>query len=114
MGFYKAGKMRPIAALTADRIVGLDDVPTMAELGHPMEYTMQRSFVAPPGMPAEAVAYYTDLFQRLSQNPEWQKYMADNALVGEVLTGQALQDYFLAERQKHSDLLKAMGELKGS
>lgn len=114
MGFYKAGKMRPIAALTADRIVGLDDVPTMAELGHPMEYTMQRSFVAPPGMPAEAVAYYTDLFQRLSQNAEWQKYMADNALVGEVLTGQALQDYFLAERQKHADLLKAMGELKGS
>lgn len=114
MGFYKAGKMRPIAALTADRIVGLDDVPTMAELGHPMEYTMQRSFVAPPGMPSEAVAYYTDLFQRLSQNAEWQKYMADNALVGEVLTGQALQDYFLAERQKHADLLKAMGELKGS
>lgn len=114
MGFYKAGKMRPIAALTAERIKGMEDVPTMIELGHPLEYTMQRSFVAPPGMPAEAVAYYTELFQRLSENEEWQTYLAENALVGEVLTGQALQDYFLAERQKHADLLKSMGELKGS
>lgn len=114
MGFYKAGKMRPIAALTAERIKGMEDVPTFAELGHPLEYTMQRSFVAPPGMPAEAVAYYTDLFQRLAENPEWQTYLAENALVGEVLTGQALQEYFLAERQKHADLLKSMGELKGS
>lgn len=114
MGFYKAGKMRPIAALTAERIKGMEDVPTMTELGHPLEYTMQRSFVAPPGMPAEAVAYYTELFQRLSENEEWQTYLAENALVGEVLTGQALQDYFLAERQKHADLLKSMGELKGS
>lgn len=114
MGFYKAGKAVPIAALTAERIVGLENVPTMAELGHPMEYTMQRSFVAPPGMPAEAVAYYTDLFARLSQSPKWQTYMDENALVGDVISGQELQDYFLAERQKHADLLKAMGELKGS
>ncbi len=114
MGFYKAGKMRPIAAFTADRIVGLEDVPTMGELGHPMEYTMQRSFVAPPGMSAEAVAYYTDLFQRLSQSEKWQTYMAENALVGDMVTGDDLQAYFLAERQKHADLLKSMGELQGS
>lgn len=110
MGFFKAGKMRPIASFTAARIPGLDDVPTMAELGHNLEYTMQRSFVAAPGMPAEAVAYYTDLFQKLSQSPRWQTYMADNALQGELLTGADLQTYFLAERDKHANLLKAMSQ----
>ena len=114
MGFLTAGRVRPIAALTENRIAARADGPTMTELGHPMVYTMQRSFVAPPGMPAEAVAYYTDLFQRLSESERWKTYMAENALEGEFLTGEPLQAYFLEERQKHADLLRAMGELQGS
>ena len=114
MGFYKAGKLRPIAALTEERIVGLEDVPTMAEQGTPMVYTMQRSFVAPPGMPAEAVAYYTEMFRKLSESERWKTYMAENALVGDILTGDDLQAYFLAERDKHAEVLKSMGELPGT
>jgi tripartite-type tricarboxylate transporter receptor subunit TctC len=114
IGFFQAGKVRPIAAFTAERIAGLEDVPTMAELGHPLEYTMQRSFVAPAAIPPEATAYYTDLFQKLAATEKWQAYMAENALLGEMLTGADLQSYFLAERQKHADLLKQMGELQGS
>lgn len=114
MGFYKAGKLRPIAALTEARIPVLADVPTMAELGQPMVYSMQRSFVGPADMPPEAVAYYTDLFTKLAGSERWQSYMAENALSGELLTGQALGSYFVAERDKHADLLRAMGEMPGS
>lgn len=105
MGFYKAGKMRPIAAFTSERIPSLPDVPTMAELGHDLEYTMQRSFVAAPGMPAEAAAHYISMLETLSKSERWQTYMADNALQGDFLAGEELQAYFLAERQKHADLL---------
>lgn len=114
MGFYKAGKVRPIAALTEARIPALGDVPTMAELGQPMVYSMQRSFVGPADMPAEAVAYYTDIFTKLAASDRWQSYTAENALSADLLTGQALQDYFLSERDSHAALLRSMGEIPGS
>jgi putative tricarboxylic transport membrane protein len=114
MGFFKAGKMRPIAALTPERISAFPDTPTMTELGHPLVYWMQRSFVGPKDMPAEAVAYYTAMFEKLSQSPEWVKYTETEALMNEFLTGPDLQAYFLEEREKHRELLIAMGEKLGS
>lgn len=114
MGFYKAGKMRPIAALTPERISAFPDTPTMTELGHPLVYWMQRSFVGPKDMPAEAVAYYAAMFEKLSQSPEWVKYTETEALMNDFLTGADLQAYFLEEREKHRALLTAMGEKLGS
>lgn len=114
MGFYNAGKSRPIAAFTAERIAAFPDVPTMGELGHDLVYTMQRSFVAPKDMPAEAVAYYTDMFSKLNESEEWQTYTSEKALMPDFLTGDDLQAYFLQERELHSNILTTMGEGTGS
>ena len=108
LGFWKAGKSIPIAAFTEDRIDVFPDTPTMTELGHDLVYAMQRSFVAPANMPAEAVAYYTQMFSNLNALQEWQEYTQDEALDPDFLTGDELQAYFLAEREKHAKLLKAM------
>lgn len=110
LGFYQAGNLRPIAAFTPDRISAFPDTPTMGELGHDLVYWMQRSFVAPKGMAPEAVAYYTAMFESLSQSEEWQTYTSEKALMADFLTGDALQAYFLEERDKHAELLNSMGE----
>ncbi|PWR03817.1 hypothetical protein DKT77_04735 [Meridianimarinicoccus roseus] len=110
LGFYQAGKLRPIAAFTPDRIDVFPDTPTMTELGHELVYWMQRSFVAPSGMSPEAVAYYTEMFEKLNATEEWKTYTQEKALMADFLTGDALQAYFLEERAKHGDLLGAMGE----
>ena len=110
LGFYQAGELRPIAAFTPERIAAFPDTPTMGELGHDLVYWMQRSFVAPAGMAPEAVAYYTQMFENLSQSEEWQTYTAEKALMADFLTGEELQAYFLEERAKHADLLDSMGE----
>ncbi|WP_299788277.1 tripartite tricarboxylate transporter substrate binding protein [uncultured Marivita sp.] len=108
MGFFKAGKSRPIAAFTTERIDAFPDVPTARELGHDIVYSMQRSFVGPKDMPAEAVAYYTEMFSKLNELPEWQAYTEDEALDRDFLTGDALQAYFLEEREKHAAILADM------
>ena len=110
MGFYKADKVRPIATFTAERIAVFPDTPTMTELGHALEYSMQRSFVAPKGMDPAAVAYYTTMFENLNALPEWQQYTQDEALDAAFLTGDELQAYFLKEREKHAALLQSMTE----
>ena len=108
MGFYKAGKSRPIATFTPERLEAFPDVPTMRELGHDLTYSMQRSFVAPPGMPEEAAAYYIDMFQKLSETEEWQNYAADEALDAEFLSGDALQEFLLEGRAVHARILESM------
>jgi tripartite-type tricarboxylate transporter receptor subunit TctC len=110
VGFWQAERVRPIATFTAERLEIMPDVPTFAELGQPLEYTMQRSFVAPPGMSAEATAYYTAMLEKLSASAEWQEYAKESALLTDVLTGDDLQAYFLGERDKHVELLTALGE----
>ncbi len=110
LGFFQAGKLRPIAAFTPDRIEVFPDTPTMTELGHELVYWMQRSFVAPAGMDPEAVAYYTEMFEKLNATEEWQTYTKEKALMADFLTGQELQDYFLEERAKHDELLGSMAE----
>jgi putative tricarboxylic transport membrane protein len=110
MGFYNAGNLRPIAAFTPDRISVFPDTPTLTEEGHDLVYWMQRSFVGPKDMDPAAAAYYTAMFQKLSQTPEWTTYTEEQALLSEVVTGDDLQAYFLEERTKHADLLKSLGE----
>ncbi|MEL6980126.1 MAG: tripartite tricarboxylate transporter substrate binding protein [Pseudomonadota bacterium] len=105
IAFYEAGKLTPIAAFTAERIPALADVPTMTELGHELTYAMQRSFVGPADMPAGAVAFYRDMFAQLAENEQWVEYANAKALETNLLTGDALQAYFLEERAAHAALL---------
>ena len=109
LAFERAGRMRAIATLTENRIAPLPDTPTMRELGHDLVYKMQRSFVAAPGIPAEAQAFYIDLFTKLHATEGWKAYADKQALESELMTGAELQEYFLAEREKHRALLAALG-----
>ncbi len=110
MGFFQAGKSRPLVAFTPERLAAFPDVPTARELGHDIVYWMQRSFVGPKDMPAEAVAYYTEMFRALSETEEWKTYTQEKALMADFLSGDELQAYFLEERAKHADILSIMDE----
>jgi putative tricarboxylic transport membrane protein len=108
MNFWQAGRVRPIALLTADRLESMPDIPTFAELGHNLEYYMQRSFVAPAGLTEAQQAYYIDLLRALSETEVWQTYATEQALLTDFLAGEALQEYFLRERDLHRDLLESI------
>lgn len=106
MSFLQAGKVRPLAALTAHRIPALKDVPTMKELGRDLTYAMQRTIVAPSGISAEAAAYYTAIFERVYVTPEWQDYCRSAGLECAWMSGHALKEDFLAQARKHQALLR--------
>jgi putative tricarboxylic transport membrane protein len=113
LGFYQAGKTKPIAAFTPDRLAMFKNTPTFRERGQDMVYFMQRSVVGAPGMSADAAAYYTGLFKKVFESDEWQKYREDKSLQGDLLTGKDLMDYWLHERDVHKTMLIKMGAIKG-
>jgi tripartite-type tricarboxylate transporter receptor subunit TctC len=78
-----------------------------------MVYFMQRTVVGAPGMSPEAEAYYIDLFTKVFNSDEWQKYRKDKSLQGDLLTGEKLMDYWKHERDVHKNMLIKMGAIEG-
>ena len=112
LGFYQAGKTRPLAAFTPARLPLFPDAPTFKELGKDFVYFMQRTVVGAPGMSKDAQAYYRSLFSRVYASDEWQGYMAKKSLQGGFLTGKQLMSYWLREKEIHRGMLKKMGAIK--
>ncbi len=77
--YVRTGQMRPIAQLSAQRLKGFPNVPTIQEAGFNI-YTSpaMRGVVAPPDIPKAAVEYYEGVFAKLVKLPEWRKYLEDN------------------------------------
>jgi putative tricarboxylic transport membrane protein len=75
----RAGNLRVIATVSDKRLPAFPDVPTIQEAGFKIPNVPQvRGIVAPPGIPAEVVTYWEELFARFIKTPSWQKYLADN------------------------------------
>jgi tripartite-type tricarboxylate transporter receptor subunit TctC len=113
LGFFEAGKTKPLAAFTPQRLPMFKDTPTFTELGENMVYFMQRTVVGAPGMSKDAEAYYVDLFTRVFNSDEWQTYRKKKSLQGDLLTGQPLMDYWKNEREIHKNMLIKMGAIPG-
>ena len=89
VGHWEGKRVRPLAIFAAERVqVGpWKDVPTMKELGFPIEYQMLRGIFGPKDMPAEAVAYYQDVFRKLMETPEMADFIDRGAFTKAFLTG---------------------------
>jgi putative tricarboxylic transport membrane protein len=75
----RAGNMRVLAQVSEQRLPGFPNVPTLKEAGFNVPAVPQvRGVVAPPGIPAENVAYWEDVFRRLTKSPSWRKFLEDN------------------------------------
>ena len=112
IGFWQAGKTRALAAFTPERLPMFPDAPTFKELGQDFSYFMQRSVVGTPGMSKGAAAFYVDLFKKVYDSAEWQKYMKTASLQGEFMTGDALMSYWKREYKNHEVSLRKSGAIK--
>ncbi len=78
----KAGKIRALAVSSPERLRILPDVPTFRELGYDLVWEQFRGVVMAPGIPAEAVRFMSDAFQRMCRSARWQReYVEPNVLL---------------------------------
>ncbi len=106
----RGGNMRVIAQVTDKRLAAFPNVPTLKEAGFDVPIVPQvRGVVAPPGIPAEAVAYYEDLFGRLSKTPTWKKYLEDNQFEDGYMKSAELSKFFDTFTDTMRKILKEAG-----
>jgi tripartite-type tricarboxylate transporter receptor subunit TctC len=115
VGHWKAGRVRPLAVMSEQRIPmpEWEAIPTMKEAtGANINYQMLRGIFLPPGAPAEALAWYTDLLKKATETPEWKKYTTDNALNASFLAGSEYAKWLEAKETSTKELMQKGGLVK--
>jgi putative tricarboxylic transport membrane protein len=76
----RGGKVRILATFSKDRTSVFPEVPTVKEAtGHDIDFVVERRGVlGPPKMPAEAVAYWTDVMKKLMDTAAWKTYSTES------------------------------------
>lgn len=110
---WKAKRLRALATIDHERInLPLwKEIPTLKEAtGVDLSYLMLRGIFGAPGITKEQQAYYVNVMKKVTETPDWQKYISDMGLKGAYLTG---PDYvkWLEEKDKATKDLMAKGNL---
>ena len=91
----RAGNMRVLAQVSEKRLAGFPDVPTLKEAGFDVPAVPQvRGVVAPPGIPQENVAYWEELFRKLTRTASWRKFLEDNQFEDGYQNGAELAKFY--------------------
>ncbi len=106
----KAGNMRVIAQVSDKRLAGYPNVPTIKEAGYDIPNVPQvRGIVMPPGVAPDVVAYYEDLFLRLSKTATWRKYLDEQQFVDGYQKSAELAKFFDEFTDQMRGILKEAG-----
>jgi tripartite-type tricarboxylate transporter receptor subunit TctC len=112
---WKAGRLRPLATIDHERIAlpEWDKIPTMKEAtGVDMSYLMLRGIFGAPGITKAQQDFYVDCLKKVTETPEWKKYVSDNGLMAAFLSGPEYAKWVGEQEEKHKDLMKKGGLIK--
>jgi putative tricarboxylic transport membrane protein len=120
---WKGGNLRPLCLFDSKRStytekvtadMAWSDIPTCMEAGVNTEYQMLRGIFTSPSATPDQVAFYVDLLKKITQTPDWQKFMADGAFNQTFMSGDEFQKWLEAAEERHRTLMKEAGFLATS
>jgi putative tricarboxylic transport membrane protein len=113
---WKAGRLRPLATIDSTRI-DLPDwkgIPTLKEAtGKDVSYLMLRGIFSAPGISGDQQAFFVNVLRKVSETPEWKKYVSDNGLKPAFLSGPEYVKWLQEKETTTRDLMKAGKLVKG-
>jgi putative tricarboxylic transport membrane protein len=111
---WRARQVRPLCVFDNQRISyetkvtdtqSWNDIPTCKEEGLDVQYLMLRAMFLPGKVTAEQQAFYVDLFQKVTQTPEYKDYVANQALKPIFLTGKDMIEFLEDDDKLNATLM---------
>ena len=110
MPFVQAGKVRPLAVATLQRVPLMPDVPTMAESGFPgFSVEIWFGVAAPKGASAEFVARVGKAVREVTELPDVQKRMATLGFILDYADSKAFGDLIVSDHMKYGKVIRDAG-----
>jgi putative tricarboxylic transport membrane protein len=118
---WRAGQVKALCVFAKERMKYKDkvtatlawgDIPTCKEKGLPIDqYQMPRVIYMSSAVKPEPMAFYTEVFRKVSQTPEWQDFLTKNALNGTFGTGEAVAKYIAEDTERQKAIFSYAGWL---
>ncbi|MEM0051245.1 MAG: tripartite tricarboxylate transporter substrate binding protein [Sulfolobales archaeon] len=110
---YKdAGQIRVLAVMNDKRVEGLEDVPTLVELGYNFSICGWAGLAAPKGTPPEIINKLANAVKEGYYSEQFQKFLKERGFVGRLLLTKEFEQYCAREYELMRDLLKTAGYAK--
>lgn len=87
----EAGNLKMLGVMSAERIKGFENIPTLKEQGYDVEVGTWRGIAVPKKTPKEVVAILEDAFIKGTQDSEYLELMAKAGLTTDVLNSEDFQ-----------------------
>jgi tripartite-type tricarboxylate transporter receptor subunit TctC len=103
----KAGKLRVLATLSAERVATMPEAPTIAESGFPgFEASVWHAFIAPKGTPAAIVERLKSEIHKALADPEVKARLAGLGAVVAPTTPGELAALIASEHERYGKLIR--------
>ncbi|MCU4182553.1 Bug family tripartite tricarboxylate transporter substrate binding protein [Bosea sp. BH3] len=119
VGQWKAGQVKPLCVFSPTRLAksepvhggkGWGDIPTCKEAGLPLEaFQMPRTVWLPADVPADAVKFYEDVLEKVSQSDEWKEFIARTAQTGRFMKGKEFAEFVARDDAANRKVFEAEG-----
>ncbi len=110
---YEAKMVRPVAVAKATRMTDFPDVPALKEIGHDVTYFFYRGIMAAQNIPAEAAAFYENMFKRMAESSAWKEnYLKKYSLSPSWMGSKEFAKVVAQNEEESKEILKDLGLLK--
>jgi tripartite-type tricarboxylate transporter receptor subunit TctC len=107
-----AGLLRFLANMADKRTQGLEDVPTLKELGYDVSYSVNRGLMVPKGTPASVIAKLNDACKKATQEPAYAKALLLQGTSVRYMGPKDYAKYLAATDKQTKEIAKDLGLLK--
>lgn len=108
----EAGLLRFLANMADKRTKGLEDVPTLKELGYNVEYSVNRGLMVPKGTPKEVVDKLNEACHKATQEPEYEKALLLQGTSVRYMGPSDYAAYLKKTDEQTKEIAKDLGLLK--
>ena len=109
MPHVEGKKLRLLAIPAMKRMPQVPNVPTLKELGYDIHSGAFRGFVAPAGIPKDAVTVLETAFARVHKSAQWREYMTRNLYEDVYMNADEFTRYLSSQQAEFNRFLTEMG-----
>ena len=110
--YLKAGKLRPLAAMSAERWEQVPDVPTLGELGFAVDYTLWSGLFAPAGTPADVLRTLDDAIRVAAADKPFVAAIERSGATVAYLDAAKFADFWKQDSERLIEAVRRIGKIR--
>jgi tripartite-type tricarboxylate transporter receptor subunit TctC len=107
----KAGKLKPLAVFSAERVPALPEVPTLKELGYDVDFYLWLGMFAPKGTPEPIIGFWRDMSRKAADSEQFKSAVKNLGQDVAYLDQPEFKTFWDADAARVEDAVRAIGKV---